>query len=260
MQRGDNNAMRKTNNMNCVDLKYVSKSCGNGFTASLRGNVSKANTTKQSINKNIDCFGDESPRNDDRITDYHESASANSRNDKVLARAGFGMMFAIIITILVATLGVLAIRFSTQTLNTTTNEYIAIQLDLYLNSTTELAILYVQRNGFVCEENAAQCDLGEAGKATRRANVEEAIEKYIKYGANGEYSFKYKMTPLANYDSYNTAIYSQPDEYGTCTVSNNKPCFKEETKNAFILDIAGSVTNPITNQTLRVTKRQIIKP
>ncbi len=178
--------------------------------------------------------------------------------NKTIKRKAFGMMFAIIITILVATLGVLAIRFSTQTLNTTTNEYIAIQLDLYLNSTTELAILYVQRNGFVCKENAANCDLGEAGTADRRDDAEEAIEKYIKYGANGEYSFKYKMTPLGNYDGYNTKFYpTQPDEYGTC---NDPSCFKEETKNAFILDIAGSVTNPITNQTLRVTKRQIIKP
>ncbi len=278
--------MKKVDNMNCVDLQCVSEICGSSFISSLRGriadsheaiynnnvgchdfatqnlamtggdlslrgSVSKANTTKQSTNQNIDCFGDESPRNDKMCERY--------------ARAGFGMMFAIIITILVATLGVLAIRFSTQTLNTTTNEYIAIQLDLYLNSTTELAILYVQRNGFVCEENATNCDLGEASLtnpnlnlANRRADATAPIEKYIKYGSNGEYVFKYKMTPLGNYDGYNPNFYpAQPDEYGTC---DDPRCFKEETKNAFILDIAGSVTNPTTNQTLRVTKRQIIKP
>ena len=187
-------------------------------------------------------------------------------------RGGFGMMFAIIITIIVATLGVLAIRFSTQTLNTTTNEYIAIQLDLYLNSTTELAILYVQRNGFVCKEGAGTCDLGDnqpTDKTLRTIvvnnkeviNVTAAIDKYIAYGANNEYAFHYKMTPLDNYNKYDTSVYQQVFD-GTCQEKNGAGgrCFKEETKNAFILDIAGSVTNPTTNQTLRVTKRQIIKP
>lgn len=178
-------------------------------------------------------------------------------------RAGFGMMFAIIITILVATLGVLAVRFSTQTLNTTTNEYIAIQLDLYLNSTAELAILYVQRNGFVCLENEsiANCDVGEVGNANKRADVTAPIEKYINYGKNKEYRFKYMITPLANYDGYNPNVYTQLDQStGVCEPQNNKPCFKEEMKNAFILDISGSVTNPLTHQTLRVNKRQVIKP
>ena len=177
-------------------------------------------------------------------------------------RAGFGMMFAIIITILVATLGVLAIRFSTQTLNTTTNEYIAIQLDLYLNSTTELAILYVQRNGFVCNEGANPCDLGGNNLGGNvRANVTAPINKYIAYGANNEYSFHYKMTPLDNYNKYDNRVYQQVFD-GTCVEQNGAGgrCFKEETKNTFILDIAGNVTNPTTNQTLRVTKRQIIKP
>ena len=200
-------------------------------------------------------------QNDESYVDCHESTNAES-NDKVLARAGFGMMFAIIITIIVATLGVLAIRFSTQTLNTTTNEYIAIQLDLYLNSTTELAILYVQRNGFVCNEGAGTCDLGDNNPAgSVRGNVNAAIDKYIAYGANNEYAFHYKMTPLDNYNKYDTGVYQQVFD-GTCQEKNGAGgrCFKEETKNAFILDIAGSVTNPTTNQTLRVTKRQIIKP
>lgn len=199
----------------------------------------------------VDCFGDKSPRND----------KMREIRQKTNARAGFGMMFAIIITILVATLGVLAIRFSTQTLNTTTNEYIAIQLDLYLNSTTELAILYVQRNGFVCNEGVKPCDLGDNNPAGNiRANVTAPIEKYIAYGANNEYSFKYKMTPLDNYNKYDTSVYQQIFD-GTCDENVGQGrCFKEETKNAFILDIAGSVTNPTTNQTLRVTKRQIIKP
>lgn len=176
-------------------------------------------------------------------------------------RAGFGMMFAIIITILVATLGVLAVKFSTQTLNTTTNEYIAIQLDLYLNSTAELAVLYVQRNGFVCNENI-DCDLGKNGTNNgKRANVTAPIEKYIAYGENQEYSFKYKITPLDNYDRFDTSVYQYVAGDAVCNETQGaKRCFKEETKNAFVLDISGSVTNPITNQTLRVTKRQIIKP
>ena len=175
-------------------------------------------------------------------------------------RAGFGMMFAIIITILVATLGVLAVKFSTQTLNTTTNEYIAIQLDLYLNSTAELAVLYVQRNGFVCNENI-DCNLSKNGTNSKRANVTEPIEKYIAYGENKEYSFKYKITPLDNYDRFDTSVYQDVSGDAVCNETQGaKRCFKEETKNAFVLDISGSVTNPITNQTLRVTKRQIIKP
>lgn len=182
------------------------------------------------------------------------------RKIKTIARAGFGMMFAIIITILVATLGVLAVKFSTQTLNTTTNEYIAIQLDLYLNSTAELAVLYVQRNGFVCNENT-DCDLSKNGTNGKRANVTAPIEKYIAYGENKEYSFKYKITPLDNYDRFDTSVYRDVAGDAVCNETQGaKRCFKEETKNAFVLDISGSVTNPITNQTLRVTKRQIIKP
>ena len=182
------------------------------------------------------------------------------RKIETIARAGFGMMFAIIITILVATLGVLAVKFSTQTLNTTTNEYIAIQLDLYLNSTAELAVLYVQRNGFVCNENT-DCDLSKNGTNGKRANVTAPIEKYIAYGENKEYSFKYKITPLDNYDRFDTSVYQDVAGDVVCNETQGiKRCFKEETKNAFVLDISGSVTNPITNQTLRVTKRQIIKP
>lgn len=181
-----------------------------------------------------------------------------------IKRQAFGMMFAIILTVLVAGLGILGLRFSNQTLNTTTNEYIAIQLDLYLNSTAELAILYVQRNGFVCQENA-DCDISSTNTAGtgKRANVLDSIEKHISYGPNNEYKFTYKMTPLGNNDGYNPNVYKQ--DLNACInelqdYKNNKICFKEEIKNAFILDIAGSVTNPITNQTIRVTKRQIVKP
>lgn len=246
--------MRKIDIINCVDSQCVSESCGSifgrfcGFSSARRGN-----------------------RTDSSIDEAKREESRKSVK-KTNARAGFGMMFAIIITIIVATLGVLAIRFSTQTLNTTTNEYIAIQLDLYLNSTTELAILYVQRNGFVCKEGAGTCDLGDNKpsddvlrkiKVNNREvpNATAAIDKYIEYGANGEYAFHYKMTPLDNYNKYDTSVYQQVFD-GTCQEKNGAGgrCFKEETKNAFILDIAGSVTNPTTNQTLRVTKRQIIKP
>lgn len=159
-----------------------------------------------------------------------------------MKRKAFGMIFAIILIILVATLGILALRLSTSTMNTTTNEHIAIQLDLYLNSTTELAILYIQRYGFVYDENG-----------NKRANVNAAIDKYINYGANNEYKFKYKMTPLINNDKENTTLYPIDPDTGFST-------FREDQKSAMVLDISGSVTNPITNQTLRVTRRQIIKP
>lgn len=179
-------------------------------------------------------------------------------------RSGFGMMFAIVLTILVAGLGVLGLKFSSQTLNTTTNEYISIQLDLYLHSTAELAILYIQRNGFVCQEGV-NCDISSSNTAGtgKRANVLAPIEKYITYGPNNEYKFTYKMTPLGNNDGYNPNVYKQ--DLNACESDYTQPdgkgvCFKEETKNVFILDIAGSVKNPITNQTLRVTKRQIVKP
>lgn len=181
-------------------------------------------------------------------------------------RSGFGMMFAIVLTILVAGLGVLGLKFSSQTLNTTTNEYISIQLDLYLHSTAELAILYIQRNGFVCQENV-DCDISAANTAGtgKRADVLAPIEKYITYGPNNEYKFTYKMTPLGNNDGYNPNVYKQDlnaceSDYTKSVKDGGGVCFKEETKNVFILDIAGSVTNPITNQTLRVTKRQVVKP
>lgn len=146
-----------------------------------------------------------------------------------MKRKAFGMIYAIIITVLVASLGILGLKLSNTTLNTTTNEHIAIQLDLYLNSTIELAILYIQRNGFVYQENS---------DTQKRANVMQPIEKYINYGQNNEYQFKYKMTPLIDNSAQDI----------------------EDQKSVMILDVSGSVTNPITNQTLRVTKRQIIKP
>lgn len=146
-----------------------------------------------------------------------------------MKRKAFGMIYAIIITVLVASLGILGLKLSNTTLNTTTNEHIAIQLDLYLNSTIELAILYIQRNGFVYKENDDK---------DKRPNVMQPIEKYISYGQNQEYQFKYKMTPLID----------------------NSIQDIEDQKSVMILDVSGWVTNPTTNQTLRVTKRQIIKP
>lgn len=180
------------------------------------------------------------------------------------------MIFAVILTVIVAGLGVLGLKFSTQTLNTTTNEYIAIQLDLYMNSTTEIAILYVQRNGFVCNEGV-DCDLGPNNISGQKLGVGKrepraAIEKYIEYGDSGEYKFTFKITPLDNYDKYNANEYMQIDDIVECeaalvaTPGTTQRCFREDTKNTFLLDIAGSVTNPLTNQTLRVTKRQVIKP
>lgn len=148
-----------------------------------------------------------------------------------MKRQAFGMIFAIIITVLVATLGILGLKLSTSTLNTTTNEHIAIQLDLYLNSTVELAILYAQRYGFETDENG-----------NPRPNINQPIIKNINYGANNAYRFTYKITPLP----LTTA--------GMTTEQINTM------KNTMVLDVSGFVVNPVTNQTFRVTKRQIIKP
>ncbi|RAX53118.1 hypothetical protein CCY99_05875 [Helicobacter sp. 16-1353] len=156
-----------------------------------------------------------------------------------MKRQAFGMIFAIIITVLVATLAILGLKLSTSTLNTTTNEHIAIQLDLYLNSTAELAILYIQRNGFKYQEGST---------TTVRPNVMEPIIKNINYGANGEYQFTYKMTPLVSPDVTNVGGVAITDEQKNTII------------NTMILDISGFVVSPITNQTFRVTKRQVVKP
>lgn len=145
-----------------------------------------------------------------------------------MKRKAFGMMYALVITVLVATLGVFSIRFSTSSLNATTNEHIAIQLDLYLDSTIELAILYAQRYGFVNDENNRP-----------RPNPLTPITKNINYGINGEYKFTYKLIP---------------------THDNSISKVDEDMKNAMILDVSGFVISPITNQTFRATKRQVIKP
>ncbi len=152
-----------------------------------------------------------------------------------MKRKAFGMIYAIIITVLVATLGILGLKMSATTLDTTTNEHIAIQLDLYLNSTAELAILYIQRNGFVYEETN-----DNTATTQKRTNPMEPIVKNINYGANSEYKFTYKITPLMNND-----------------IGDGE---EEDKKNTMVLDITGFVVSPITNQTFRVTKRQIIKP
>lgn len=145
-----------------------------------------------------------------------------------MKRKAFGMIYALVITILIATLGILGLKFSVKTLNTTTNEHIGIQLDLYLNSTLELAILYVQQYGF---KN------GEDGKAKQDPTA--PITKKIKYGSNGEYEFTYTITPL---------------------LDNSKNNINEDIKNVATVDISGFVTNPVTKQVFRVTRRQIIKP
>ena len=261
MQRGDNNAMRKVNDMeenaDRLQVKFIES---NIRGSSLRG----FRKTQNGVRTEASCDGFVGFQVRKRENRTYSPLSVSARRIPQIRargnRAGFGMMFAIIITILVATLGVLAVKFSTQTLNTTTNEYIAIQLDLYLNSTAELAILYVQRNGFVCEEGV-DCNLGKGGNTGKRADVKASIEKYISYGANNEYAFKYKITPLDNYDRFDTSVYQDVANDANCEETKGSlRCFKEETKNAFVLDISGSVANPITHQTLRVTKRQIIKP
>ena len=261
--------MREVEKVNNIDSqKLANESCGS-ILSEFRG--LQSNDSRRSSFRQVCGFS--STRQGSYLygNDRSRVRRIPQNCQRYKARAGFGMMFAIIITILVATLGVLAVKFSTQTLNTTTNEYIAIQLDLYLNSTAELAILYVQRNGFVCEEGV-DCNLGKGGNTGntgKRPNVKASIEKYISYGANNEYAFKYKITPLDNYDKFDATEYIQNDDIAECEKlitealkNKTKPnrCFKEETKNAFVLDISGSVTNPITHQTLRVTKRQIIKP
>lgn len=153
-----------------------------------------------------------------------------------MKRQAFGMIFAIIIMVVVATLGILGLKLSSSTLNTTTNQHIAIQLDLYMDSTIELAILYVQRNGFKFVEGSTN---------QVRPNVMEPIIRTINYGANGEYRFTYKMTPLIDIDD------------PTSTDSNE---VKQTKANTMVLDVSGYVVNPITNQTFRVTKRQVVKP
>ncbi len=153
-----------------------------------------------------------------------------------MKRQAFGMIFAIIILVIVATLGILSLKLSSSTLNTTTNQHIAIQLDLYLDSTIELAILYIQRNGFKFVEGSA---------TQQRPNVMAPIVKSINYGANGEYRFTYKMTPLVNIDD---------------PLSNDSDEIKQTKVNTMVLDVSGYVVNPVTNQTFRVTKRQVVKP
>ena len=153
-----------------------------------------------------------------------------------MKRQAFGMIFAIIIMVVVATLGILGVKLSSSTLNTTTNQHIAIQLNLYMESTIELAILYIQRNGFKYVE-------GQYG--TQRQNPMEPIIRSINYGANGEYKFTYKMTPLVNVDD---------------PLSQDSEEVKQTKVNTMVLDVSGYVVNPITNQTFRVTKRQVVKP
>lgn len=152
-----------------------------------------------------------------------------------MKRQAFGMIFAIVILVVVATLGILGLKLSSKTLNTTTNQHIAIQLDLYLDSTIELAILYIQRNGFKFAEGSTQ----------QRPNAMAPIIKNINYGANGEYKFTYKMTPLVDVDN---------------PLSPDSEEIKQTKVNTMVLDVSGYVVNPVTNQTFRVTKRQVVKP
>ncbi|MGP1449827.1 MAG: hypothetical protein ACTTJS_01710 [Wolinella sp.] len=63
-----------------------------------------------------------------------------------MKRGGFGLIYAIIILVIIATLLAFSMRFSSSTVGSTFDEHARIQLRLFERSVMEMAILELQKN------------------------------------------------------------------------------------------------------------------
>lgn len=83
----------------------------------------------------------------------------NSYRNAPLKRSGFAMIMAIVIIIIIATTMTLSLSLSTQTNKRTLDIYLHEQVELYAKSATELAMLYIAKNG--CTDDNFNTTLNE---------------------------------------------------------------------------------------------------
>lgn len=58
-------------------------------------------------------------------------------------RRGFGLLYAIIILVLIATIGIYTLELSSRSVKSVSDEHIKIQMKLYMNSAVEYALLWL---------------------------------------------------------------------------------------------------------------------
>jgi hypothetical protein len=58
-------------------------------------------------------------------------------------RKAFGLVYAIMILVLISSIGILSLEFATKSVKTVSNEHIKIQLKLYMDSAIEYALLWM---------------------------------------------------------------------------------------------------------------------
>ena len=61
-------------------------------------------------------------------------------------RKAFGLIYAIMVLVLISTLGILSLEFATKSVKTISNEHIKIQLKLYMDSAIEYALLWMSED------------------------------------------------------------------------------------------------------------------
>jgi hypothetical protein len=61
-------------------------------------------------------------------------------------RRGFGIVYAVIILVLIATIGIYTLELSSRSVKSVSDEHIKIQMRLYMNSAVEYALLWLSDN------------------------------------------------------------------------------------------------------------------
>ena len=61
-------------------------------------------------------------------------------------RRGFGIIYAIVILVLVATIGIYTLELSSRSVKSVSDEHIKIQMQLYMNSAVEYALLWLSES------------------------------------------------------------------------------------------------------------------
>ena len=89
-------------------------------------------------------------------------------SSRVRVRNGMAMIMAIAFIVIIATIGALSLRLTTQTTKTTTDAYLYEQAALYARSATELALLEIAKNG--CRDTY-NITLGTSSEIQYDANI-----------------------------------------------------------------------------------------
>jgi len=93
-------------------------------------------------------------------------------------RRGFGIIYAIVILVLIATIGIYTLELSSRSAKSVSDEHIKIQMQFYMNSAVEYALLWLS-------ENPSRSNPGDFGGADPWSDLN------ISYG--NRYNFQLRM-------------------------------------------------------------------